>query len=162
MTRIYSNPPLKNTNSMLATRPNNLSLVCLYLSLYISFLSFGHPPYFFISFDTETESTTIQKQQKAYNLHALEILGPLKFRAMQTPTGPLTKDHSSTPALHRIPKHSLRLPYIHFHFSSLHLQYKTNGIHPQIPQPIRLTLTPQWYDRQLGPRTTRTVENIIK
>ena len=31
-------------------RPNNLSLVCLYLSLYISFLSFGHFYYFWHNF----------------------------------------------------------------------------------------------------------------
>ena len=34
---------------------------------------------------------------------------------------------NSSPALDL--KYPLRLPYIHFYFSSLHLQYKINGIH---------------------------------
>ena len=65
---IFRNRPIRNKNrlwwpcllmdrdrmSNLYSRPNNLSLVCLYLSLYISFLLFGH---FF--FETQTESITI-------------------------------------------------------------------------------------------------------
>ena len=53
---IFRNRPIRNKNrlwwpcllmdrdrmSNLYSRPNNLSLVCLYLSLYISFLLFGH------------------------------------------------------------------------------------------------------------------------
>lgn len=68
MTRIYSNPPLKNTNSMLATRPNNLSLVGLYLSLCISFLSFGHPPYFlfFYFFLTQRQKAPLYKSSRKH------------------------------------------------------------------------------------------------
>jgi hypothetical protein len=61
-------------------------------------------------------------------LYALEILGFLKFCVMQTPTGLFMKDYSSTLALHRTLKYPLRLPIIHFYFSSFHLQYKINGM----------------------------------
>jgi hypothetical protein len=161
-------------------RPNNLSLVCLYLSLYISFLLFGHffltqwdrnmwcpsllllfnmdlPQWpsmksyvilevirieieqiIFSCFWNGTENISeifffffFRGSQKAYNLYALEILGFLEFCVMQTSTGLFMKDYSSTVVNSSPPldlKYPLRLPYIHFYFSSLHLQYKNNGI----------------------------------
>ena len=44
-------------------RPNNLSLVCLYLSLYISFLLFGH---FF--FDTLTQKALLYKSSRKHTI----------------------------------------------------------------------------------------------
>ena len=113
--------------SCLTTRPNNLSLVCLYLSLYISFLLFGH---FFFIFMTH-------RDRKHYYIKVVESIqfvcagnfGISQVCVMQTTTGLFMKDYSSTLALHWSLKYPLRLPYIHFYFSLFHLQYKINGIH---------------------------------
>ena len=48
----------------LSTRPNNLSLVCLYLSLYIFFLLFGH---FFL-----THSVCQKKKKKKTNVQIIK------------------------------------------------------------------------------------------
>ena len=43
-------------------RPNNLSLVCLYLSLYISFLLFGY--FIFLFFDTQRQKALLYKSSR--------------------------------------------------------------------------------------------------
>lgn len=112
MTRIYSNPPLKNTNSMLATRPNNLSLVDLYLSLYISFLSFGHPPYFFIFFREHHYTKAVESIQLACAGNSGTSQVPCNANTHRsTHEGPL---FNSSPAPD--PKTSLETPLCPFPF----------------------------------------------
>jgi hypothetical protein len=104
-------------------RPNNLSLVCLYLSLYISFLLFGH---FFLT----------HWHRKHYYIKVVESIqfacaGNSGISRVLCNANTYRSIHeglffNSRPVLDL--KYPLRLPYIHFYFSSLHLQYKINGI----------------------------------
>ena len=47
------------------TRPNNMSLLCLYLSLYISFLLFGH---LFVFFDTQRQKALLYKSSTEHTI----------------------------------------------------------------------------------------------
>jgi hypothetical protein len=113
--------------SLLWSRPNNLSLVCLYLS-YISFLLFGHFFYFLFFWHTD---------RKHYYIKVVESIqfvcaGNSGISRVLCNANTYWSIHeglffNSSPALDL--KYPLRLPYIHFYFSSLHLQYKINSIH---------------------------------
>ena len=103
-------------------RLNNLSLVCLYLSLYISFLLFGHFFFFFLG----------HTDRKHYYIKVVESIqfvctGNSGISQVLCNANNYRSIHegllfNSSPALDL--KYPLRLPYIHFFFSSLHLQYK--------------------------------------
>ena len=106
-------------------RPNNLFLVCLYLSLYTSFLLFGH--FFFLT----------HGDRKHYYIKVVESIqfvctgnSGISRNLCNANTYRFIHEglfFNSSPALDL--KYSLKPPYIHFYFSSLHLQYKINGIH---------------------------------
>ena len=109
---------------LIFVRPNNLSLVCLYLALYISFLLFGH---FFLK----------HRDRKHYSIKVVESIqfvctGNSAISRVLCNANTYRSIHeglfvNSSPALDL--KYPLRLPYIHFYFSSLHLPYKINCIH---------------------------------
>ena len=101
--------------------------MCLYFSLYISFLLFGH--FFFYSFLTHWD-------RKHYYIKVVESIQFVWARNSGI-SGVLCKANTyrsihewlffnSSPALDL--EYPLRLPYINLYFSSLHLQYKINGI----------------------------------
>jgi hypothetical protein len=106
---------------MIKGRPNNLSLVCLYLSLYISFLLFGH--FFLTHWD-----------RKHYYIKVVESIqfvctGNTGISRVLCNANTYQSIHeglffNSSTALDL--KYPSRLPYIHFYFSSLHLHYKMN------------------------------------
>ena len=111
----------------LSVRRNNLSLVCLYLSLYISFLLFGHFYFYFLT----------HWDRKHYYIKVVESIqfaytGNSGISRVLCNANTYRSIHEGLffnfrPALDL--KYPLRLPYIHFYFSLLHLQYKINGIH---------------------------------
>ena len=111
--------------NLVYSRPNNLSLVSLYLSLYISFLLFGH---FFL---------LTHWDRKHYYIKVVESIqfvctGNSGISRVLCNANTYRSIHEGlffnfSPALDL--KYPLRLPYIHFYFSSLHLQYRINVIH---------------------------------
>jgi hypothetical protein len=133
----------------LVPRPNNLSLVCLYLSLYISFLLFEH--LFLTHWD-----------RKHYYIKVVESIqfvcaGNSGISRVLCNANIYRSIHeglffNSSPALDL--KYPLRLPlYIHFYFASLHLQYKINGIiHKYFNQSDwHILVVGEANARQLGP-----------
>jgi hypothetical protein len=117
-------PPSPSSYS--APRPNNLSLLCLYLSLYISFY-YLDIFFFFLTY----------KDRKHYYIKVVESIqfvcaGNSGISRVVCNANTYRSIHeglffNSSPALDL--KYPLRLPYIHFYFSSLQLQYKIIGIH---------------------------------
>ena len=107
-------------------RPNNLSLVCLFLSLYISFLLFGH-----------LKKKLTHWDRKHYYIKVVESIqfvctgnsGISRFLCNANTYRSIHEGlfFNFSPALDL--KYPLRLPYIHFYFSLLNLHYKINGIH---------------------------------
>ena len=102
--------------------PNNMSLVFLYLSLYICFLLFGH--FFFFFFWTHWD-------RKHYYIKVVESIqfvcaGNSGISRVLCNANNYQFIHeglffNSSPALDL--KYPLRLPYIHFYFSSLYFVY---------------------------------------
>ena len=72
---------------MIPLRPNNLSPVCLYLSLYISFFLFG-------------QKALLYKSSRKHAICMCWKFWDFSSCVMQTPTGVFMKHYSSTLALH--------------------------------------------------------------
>jgi hypothetical protein len=106
-------------------RLNNMSLVCLYSSLYISFLLFGH---FFSFFFTHRQKALYIKVVESIQFVCAGNSGISRVLCNANAYWSIHEGlfFDSSPALDL--KYPLRLLYIHFYFSSLHLQYKINGI----------------------------------
>ena len=104
-----------------------ICLLCVYIchyTMYISFLLFGH----FFFFDTLRQKTLLYKSSRK---HTFVCAGNSEIFRVLCNANTYRSIHeglffNSSPALDL--KYPLRLPYIHFYFSSFHLQYKINGI----------------------------------
>ena len=91
--------------------------MCLYLSLYISFLLFGH----FFFFDTRRQKAVLYKSSRKHTIcmrwKFWDFSSFVKCKHLPV----LIHDglfFNSSPALDL--KYTLRLPYIHFYFSLVH------------------------------------------
>jgi hypothetical protein len=121
---------LKRLAWLLTPRPNNLSLVCSYLSLYVSFLLFGHLFYIFSATLTHWD----------WNHYYIKVVESIQFAC--TGNSEISRDLCNANTYRSIHeglffnsrraldlKYPLRLPYVHFYLSSLHLHFTIHGLH---------------------------------